>query len=294
MAQPRDFSILQIFGLLSAVLSSALQPHQTITPFLALNLSKALVEPLMASDQHRVKRSRLYSTEGNNDRSHRDNHDDESEPSSTSTSQGRISDTTSALGNISLQDKKLDNQSEARYPVSHSTLDPRSSNGNTAGFLNHSTFQHRNPTADFSFRSFSQSKSDGEPPSSDLDASGIAAQVKSDLDRPSERPSLPFRSNIVPLHGVRDTKVVGGLSAGPSTKQIERDAIKPPPEKNSLSYSPSIHLGCSSDIVRQTRADTEAINAFNRKACRPQPIYIPASEINHSNNSFAAKFALLP
>lgn len=245
----------------------------------------------MDSDQHRGKRSRLRSTEGNNDRSQRDDHeDDESEPNPTS--QGRISATTSALGNISLQDKKSDNQAKAPHPVSHPALHPRSSNSNTAGFSNHPLLQHdRKPTADFSFRSFNQSKSCDQPISSGLDASDFAAQARSDLDRPSERPPLPIQSTTLPLHRSRDTKFTSSLIAGPSSKQIERDAIKPPPEKDSLSYTTSFLVACPPEGVRQLRADAETSIASDRKAGRPRPIYVPASENNQTNNPYAYKFA---
>lgn len=109
------------------------------------------------------------------------------------------------------------------------------------------------------------------------------------------RPGFGQQSINLPPHDSRHVPASDGLIAGPSAKQIERDARDPPPQQDFPHHQPLIFLQSIPPPLpqvyhphpHQTRR-SETPMTIIQKTSRPQPIYIPASEKGRANNPFTS------
>ena len=252
----------------------------------------------MDPDQHRQKRSRLHSADGINDLGRREDSGGDDSEQIRPRPQARLSTATAALQNVSLQDA----QSSGFRPASnlaqqcHNPTPP-------ASFLSHPFF-HQNgvPAAHHSFHpSIDQNITTHSPtPPPSLSVTDNAAERTYASLRPSSthhtvpatQPSLGSQLINLPLHGSRHVQPSNGLIAGPSPKQIERDAQNSLPEQDVPHYQPTVFPSHQPILPTPPFAHYSHASATGmlvnpvQKAPRPRPIYVPAPDEGRPSNPF--------
>lgn len=218
----------------AAYTSSAHYLHPTHQQNIATQLPfipKPSKRNLMDLDQHRQKRSRLRSADGNNDTSQRDATTEDDAMQADPKSPARVLAATNALRNFSLQDSQS-SMVQTHNPTPHASFITQPSVHQNRPLSSNSSFNNNNNNKNITFNP--------TPPPSFPIIGNTAHNAYSHPRTPSNlqtlftRPGPGLEAFDLPFHGPRTPQASLNTTTAASAKQSGRAANNPPSQADAL------------------------------------------------------------
>lgn len=249
-----------------------------------------MCESLVDPDQHRPKRSRLRSTNGDTNINCSDAGKNDQ---AYKTPQAGLSTATTALQNLSFEGQQ---QTSSNSSIPLSRLQQQPSPTPPPSFIHQPLHPIGTSKAKFSFRPKQDSTSNHlTPPPSFTSANSPTASLRSEVlnsecSKQSEQPGSLSQS-ILPIHGSRNIQSFSGRIAGPSSQQMERDARHPPPQQNGPTYGP-FFPSFQPILPPASTNGASVLMATNKNRRELKPVFRPSPQDSgkplHSNDTNTA------